>query len=138
MQTTAGDARNQGNILGLNSSYQTSDGISHAAADVWFAVDPQSSLDTKASSLTQAMASFDPDGYSASGALTDVGKNVAPPVQGSLAQAIQSYTALNGLSAPTQDLRMSVAPSPQLAMLAQVNNPNASLSGVLASTAVVR
>jgi hypothetical protein len=30
---------NQGNLIGLTSSYQTADGSSHAAADVWFVVD---------------------------------------------------------------------------------------------------
>jgi hypothetical protein len=31
----------QGNLIGLTSSYQTSDGLLHAAADVWFVVDKE-------------------------------------------------------------------------------------------------
>jgi hypothetical protein len=45
---------NNGNLVGLNSSYQTTDGATHAAADVWFQVDLRSNV----TNLTQAMAEF--------------------------------------------------------------------------------
>ena len=37
LQASAGSAVDNGNILGLTSTYQTTDGATHAAADVWFA-----------------------------------------------------------------------------------------------------
>ena len=43
-----------GNVVGLNSSYQTTDGVSHAAADVWFQVD----LRANVTLLAQAMAEY--------------------------------------------------------------------------------
>jgi hypothetical protein len=38
LQVTAGDVVDQGNLLGLTSTFETVDGVSHAAADVWFAI----------------------------------------------------------------------------------------------------
>jgi hypothetical protein len=38
-QAQAGTATDNGNLLGLTSTYQTTDGTSHAAADVWFVAD---------------------------------------------------------------------------------------------------
>jgi hypothetical protein len=64
-QTTAGDGVDNGNILGLTSSYQTSDGVSHAAADVWFQTAPStgaglaSGLSGQVSGLAQAIGAFD-------------------------------------------------------------------------------
>jgi hypothetical protein len=43
-----------GNLVGLNSSYQTSDGATHAAADVWFKVDLRSNV----TNLTQVMSEY--------------------------------------------------------------------------------
>ena len=37
LQASAGSAMDNGNIVGLTSTYQTTDGVTHAAADVWFA-----------------------------------------------------------------------------------------------------
>jgi len=54
LKTTTDISLNNGNILGLNGSYQTTDGATHAAADVWFQVD----LGRNVSNLTQAMADF--------------------------------------------------------------------------------
>jgi len=39
LQATVGGAIHNGNIVGLTSSYQTTDGATHAAADVWFQTD---------------------------------------------------------------------------------------------------
>jgi len=57
-----------GNLVGLTSSYQTTDGATHAAADVWFVADQSStnaapaasdtSLRALVSGLAQAMGSF--------------------------------------------------------------------------------
>ncbi|MDR3411074.1 MAG: hypothetical protein P4L87_09060, partial [Formivibrio sp.] len=39
LQTTATSTVDNGNIVGLTSSYETADGATHAAADVWFVAD---------------------------------------------------------------------------------------------------
>jgi len=49
---------NNGNIIGLSSTYETADGASHAAADVWFAVSPVTNLSGNVSGLAQAMSAF--------------------------------------------------------------------------------
>ena len=53
---------NNGNLVGLTSSYQTTDGVNHTAADVWFAVKPvrpaQASAPTSTNRLAQAIGQF--------------------------------------------------------------------------------
>jgi len=141
LKTTAGDALNQGNILGLNSSYQSSDGTSHAAADVWFAVAPADSLAPKVGALTQAIGAFDAVGAAAvsptgTGQRGDGCQNAALAIPvASLVQAIQSFSALNGLGATAnEELRYSVPPSAQLAMLDPCTGNNQNLMGFLASS----
>ena len=63
LNAQTGTDTNNGNLLGLTASYQTTDGVSHAAADVWFAVKPveanaQASLPTNVSRLAQAIGQF--------------------------------------------------------------------------------
>jgi hypothetical protein len=38
LQVTAGDVVDHGNLLGLTSTFETVDGVTHAAADVWFSI----------------------------------------------------------------------------------------------------
>jgi hypothetical protein len=83
LQTTASSATDNGNLVGLTSNYQTSDGTTHAAADVWFVadkpieaaplivpvsdvptatvppVDSVDSLRARVSSLAQSISAFD-------------------------------------------------------------------------------
>jgi hypothetical protein len=50
---------NNGNLVGLTSSYQTADGVNHIAADVWFAVKPvPTSEPTTTNRLAQAIGQF--------------------------------------------------------------------------------
>jgi hypothetical protein len=53
---------NNGNLVGLTSSYQTTDGVTHTAADVWFAVQPaqpsQASTPPSTNRLAQAIGQF--------------------------------------------------------------------------------
>jgi hypothetical protein len=142
LKTTAGDALNQGNILGLNSTYQTSDGSTHAASDVWFAVAPADRLAPKVSALTQEIGTFASSAAaSANQAPTaDILKITAPTnsVAG-LVQAMQSYSHLGVLGVPTNEgLRYSVGPSAQLAMLAPTNSDKANFMGILASSGPMR
>jgi hypothetical protein len=65
LQASVGSESDNGNLLGLTSTYETSDGVTHAAADVWFAtdkaigatsaplVDPVASVDTAIAALAQ-------------------------------------------------------------------------------------
>jgi hypothetical protein len=77
VQTTVGATMNNGNLLGLTSSYQTADGASHDAADVWFAV--------QKSPVSAAVATT-----SVSVSPLDLGANVS-----GLAQAIGSFDDTN-------------------------------------------
>jgi hypothetical protein len=68
LQTVASSEVNQGNTIGLSSSYQTSDGVNHMAGDVWFAVessDTNSNLNStvKSASLVQAIGEFNSEQY---------------------------------------------------------------------------
>jgi hypothetical protein len=51
----AGTATNNGNLLGLTSSYTTADGTQHAMADVWFAKDTTATTATTAAAATPAL-----------------------------------------------------------------------------------
>jgi len=51
--------KDNGNLIGLKSSYETADQASHDMADVWFVADKNQDLRTQVSGLTQAIASFD-------------------------------------------------------------------------------
>jgi len=88
LSTSAGQGTDNGNILGLNSSYRTADGTEHAAADVWFQIQPGSTAGTagtggaasmgeRVNTLAQAIGVFDPAADAATntlgGALVPVG-----------------------------------------------------------------
>jgi hypothetical protein len=74
LHTQAGVAKDSGNVLGLTSTYQTTDGASHAAADVWFVADKvatdakaqpvvsASSLAVTVSGLAQTLSTFASEG----------------------------------------------------------------------------
>ena len=69
LATTVGTATDNGNILGLTSTYETTDGVTHDAADVWFLADtsrsgPQSSA---VESLDGAIAALNPAATLAAG-----------------------------------------------------------------------
>jgi hypothetical protein len=51
-------SKDNGNLIGLTSSYQTADGASHAAADVWFVADKNQTVATTATSTTSADAAI--------------------------------------------------------------------------------
>ena len=54
METTSNT--NNGNLIGLTSSYQTADGVNHTAADVWFTVKPSQA--STANQLAKAIGTF--------------------------------------------------------------------------------
>jgi Ca2+-binding EF-hand superfamily protein len=118
---SVGNSIDNGNVLGLVSSYETADGVTHAAADVWFSVDvvapvpadagttigASNDLRSRVSSLAQAMGSF------AEGGLPDVGltlptlnvsgggmassTGVAAPVASGMADAMKQFDVQGGL-----------------------------------------
>jgi hypothetical protein len=100
LNAQTGADTNNGNLLGLTASYQTTDGVSHAAADVWFAVRPaeanaQASLPANVSRLAQAIGQF--GGETAEGSagvqkLTDTAKTQAS--QNNLASTTQMVEAM--------------------------------------------
>jgi hypothetical protein len=60
VDANATSAKDNGNWVGLASTYETTDGKTHASADVWFVAErPQPDLRSKVTDLVQAMASFD-------------------------------------------------------------------------------
>ena len=141
LKTSQGDAVNQGNIVGLNSSYQSSDGSSHAAADVWFAVAPAESLAPRVGALTQAIGAFDAGSAAAAsptGKAPSAGSSenaaLASPVL-SLVQAMQSFNALSDPGAfATTALRYSAPPSAQLALLEPSNQRQVDPMGFLGTS----
>jgi len=71
-------SKDNGNIIGLTSSYQTTDGASHAAADVWFVTDAgkpsvapaidasAAEMSNRVSDLVKAIGEFDSSAPAAS------------------------------------------------------------------------
>jgi hypothetical protein len=60
LHAVAGTATNNGNLLGLSSTYTTSDGATHAMADVWFAQGASTPTPT-APALSDVLAQPAPD-----------------------------------------------------------------------------
>jgi hypothetical protein len=94
----------KGNLVGLTSTYQTADGATHAAADVWFAVQAtqpteaiEASLGTKVSGMAQAIGAF-ADASPQVAALTagtlgglGLAENTAPLAIASLVDAMRQF-----------------------------------------------
>jgi hypothetical protein len=89
LQTTASSAMDNGNLVGLTSSYQTSDGVNHAAADVWFVAD-------KPINTVPLIAPL-PDVQAATVPPVDSADNLRARVS-SLAQSISTFDTGNALS----------------------------------------
>ena len=73
LQAQVGTAVDQGNLLGLVSSYQATDGTQHAMADVWLQVKPED-LRKNVTQMAQALAELEGS--------ADVFASAATPVQG--------------------------------------------------------
>jgi hypothetical protein len=101
LNATASTATDNGNLIGLVSSYVTSDGATHEMADVWFATQkPASAVDTptadlgpKVSGLAQAITAFKEN--------LVAGVVTAPlnqlPSGGSVAQSLAVSTNVGGI-----------------------------------------
>jgi hypothetical protein len=103
-QATAELSKDNGNLVGLVSSYQTTDGATHQAADVWFVADRQASIVPATAAQTVTTLDFGtPPLATAVPAPETV--NLRTQVTG-LAQAISSFgeTAGDGLQSPALNL----------------------------------
>jgi hypothetical protein len=74
LNPTPNDLRDQGNLLGLTSTFETTDGLTHVSADVWFSIEKPNhkgnknnasdeviqkyGLNSQVAQLSQAIASF--------------------------------------------------------------------------------
>jgi hypothetical protein len=60
LQDTATLSKDNGNLIGLTSTYQTTNGSTRAAADVWFVADKAASTGTAPSAVDSAIAALIP------------------------------------------------------------------------------
>jgi hypothetical protein len=131
LNAAVGTNTDNGNILGLTSSYQTTDGTTHAAADVWFIAD-KGGVNASAGTLDAAIAAINANSTPTKNPLVIVpsideslalGQPVVPPVATnsddlrsrvtSLAQAIGSFGSVDaqssGIVAPNLNATSNVS-----------------------------
>lgn len=132
LDVSQGGATSNGNIVGLQSTYQTADGSSHAAADVWFltssAIEPD--LRGSVSNLVQAIAAFDNLAPAAGNAFRP-GQLTADGTGGA-AHAAGLVAALSQFDANGQALRSSEALSQAERELRLNGLHEAGMRGILA------
>jgi hypothetical protein len=88
LHAKAGSNMDQGNLVGLVSSYQTTDGAQHAMADVWLQVAPED-LRKNVTQMTQALAELSGDADVFASVSTQAGGEVpTPSLQTLLAQPV--------------------------------------------------
>jgi hypothetical protein len=118
LQAQAGSAVDQGNLLGLVSNYQTTDGAQHAMADVWLQVHPED-LRKNVSQMTQALAelSGDADVFASASSATTASAPapallpaMAQPVS-SMAQALAQFDANGQPYATASSLMLASDPT---------------------------
>ena len=115
-QATADLSKDNGNLVGLTSSYQTSDGANHAAADVWFVADRQASTATDPAATTTtdaALASTLDFGTTptAAGTATPAAPAASLRTQVTgMAQAISSFGGVQADSAQSQAAGLTGSP----------------------------
>ena len=101
---------NNGNLVGLTSSYQTTDGVNHTAADVWFVVKPvqptQPTAPSSANRLAQAIGMFAGAEADAVNANADLEKSTAHKFDGQLTQTTQMVEAMRAFAAQDAALRI--------------------------------
>jgi hypothetical protein len=139
-------SKDNGNLVGLTSSYETTDGVTHAAADVWFVADRDQNaasaipVDTAIAALNETIVAAVPEMDATNWGTEDAGKDAPAPAEAEsapapdnlrtrvsgLAQAIGSFSEAGstdsigsglGLAAPGS----AVASAPSVAALAAVS-----------------
>jgi hypothetical protein len=104
-----------GNAIGLTSSYTGTDGSTHASADVWFlaqkgAATGAPSLQQQVSGLSNAIASFAASHAAAPAAPAPQLTTPGQAADATLAQALSQYRAAHGLQAAWTDTQRDKAP----------------------------
>ena len=135
LRTSAGQGSDNGNILGLNASYRTADGTEHAAADVWFQIQPGSAAGTasmgeRVNTLAQAIGVFDMAADAAAAALPGA---LVPAGAGSAATGSASTAVAVGDMVDAMRRFAAAAPSALPADNAGTNKP--AMPAMLASPA---
>jgi hypothetical protein len=101
---------NNGNLVGLTSSYQTTDGVNHAAADVWFVVKPaqptQPTAPSSTNRLAQAIGMFAGAEADSGNSNADQDKSNAHKFDGQLTQTTQMVEAMRAFAAQDAVLRI--------------------------------
>jgi trimeric autotransporter adhesin len=116
VQAESTSIKDNGNWIGLVSSYQTQDGQQHQMGDVWFVTDqsaPQADLRSRVNGLVEVMQAF--------------GQEEAAPAAPSLPNPNPGSSTLSGQLASTLDLMRQFDANGQ---------PNASASGLAATSLV--
>ena len=101
---------NNGNLVGLTSSYQTTDGVNHTAADVWFVVKPvqptQPTAPSSTNRLAQAIGMFAGAEADAVNANADQDKSTANKFDGQLTQTTQMVEAMRAFASQDAAVRI--------------------------------
>jgi len=140
-QAFASTQVNNGNVLGLVSSYQTADGQSHQAADVWFGASVEDVVPTAArvNALAQALGEFAqaqaaPSNQEAvASSLTQPAASSTLAVNQSLVAALQSYQNQAQSQQAMACANAAASPSANLAAMAAPVESSTRLSGVAMS-----
>jgi hypothetical protein len=140
-QAFASTQVNNGNVLGLVSSYQTTDGQTHQAADVWFGAALEDVVPTAArvNALTQALGEFAqaqaaPSNQEAvAPSLTQPAANSTLAVNQSLVAALQSYQSQAQSQQAMACANAAVTTSANLAGMAAPVESSTRLSGMAMS-----
>ncbi len=106
VQALAGTEMDHGNILGLTSSYETTDGVSHAAADVWFRVDGDG--DHSSAAVDSAIAALSSASSPAAALGVEFAYSLPASVVATLAQAPPPPAGLASVT-NSNDLRFKVS-----------------------------
>ncbi|HEY8036419.1 MAG TPA: hypothetical protein VIF37_12635, partial [Methylobacter sp.] len=126
--------KDNGNVIGLTSSYQTSNGVNHGMADVWFVADKNQNLQTQVSDLTQAISSYsagDNTGGLTTNQLTDPQQSTGQTVAGSVSGIVST---LNQFDANGNPIAGSAQTSSSTGIIGDSLLPNdPSKTGFLAS-----
>ena len=106
-------SKDNGNLIGLTSTYQTTDGATHAAADVWFVADKYQNVPV----LTDVVLAA-PENLVSS---TDLRTQVSNMAQTMSAIAAAEGTGLGGLGSPESSVSTSPATPTNLAVVNMAN-----------------
>ncbi|MDR7377138.1 ABC-type transporter Mla MlaB component, partial [Rhodoferax ferrireducens] len=104
-QATVQISQDNGNLIGLTSSYETSDGATHAAADVWFVAD-KSNSDAPTLTVDQVIAALNPSVQTMATAVgtAKVAESIQPTLAADAALPASATTAVQSV-----DLRSRVS-----------------------------